>query len=110
VLNVDALANVSETDTARPAHETLDDPAASPERVVEYGVNVTDGTAFPWNPFDRNFPAQPEADDAARQYLMDNPDLQSAEVFEMVIEDNQIVSDTILSTFHRDDMAEVCAP
>lgn len=80
------------------------------ERIVEYGVNVTDGTVFPWNPFELNFARESDAEDAARQYLLDNPDEQHAVVFELVVVDDQIASDRILSTIYREDLVDACVP
>jgi len=91
--------------------QLLKDPVIpEPTRIVEFGVNVTDGVAFPWNPYECNFTWQSDAEDAARQYLRDNPDTQSAVVFELVIEDNQIISDRTMIDIDREDVVLDCVP
>lgn len=79
---------------------------AESERIVEYAVNVTNGADFPWNPFEKNFDWQADADAAAIQCLRDNPELQSADVHELVIEGDQITAYQEVSSHSREDIAE----
>lgn len=79
------------------------------DRTVEYSVNVSDGVAFPWNPFDQNFAWPLDAEEAALQYLRDNAALQTADVYELVIEGEQIVDDKPWESFSRDSLSETPA-
>ncbi len=79
------------------------------DRTVEYSVNVSDGIAFPWNPFDQNFAWPLDAEESALQYLRDNPTLQTADVHELVIEGEQIVDDRPWESYSRDTLSETPA-
>lgn len=71
---------------------------------VEYGVNVIRPNGVGENPFERNFASQEEAEAAGRQFLKENPTEMKVVVFELVIEDNEIVTDATLNTLYQEDI------
>ena len=75
------------------------------ETIVEYGVNEIMPGGAGHNPFDANFDTQEQADQAGRDYLVDNPEVPEIVVFRLTIVDNTITEDNTLLTIYRSDLS-----
>ena len=81
------------------------DEEVGSESIVEYGVNEIMPGGAGHNPFETNFATQDLAEQAARDYLVDNPEVPEAVVFRLTIVDNTITEDVTLLRVDRSDLS-----
>lgn len=74
------------------------------ETIVEYGVNEIMSGGSGHNPFDSNFETQEQAEQAGREYLIENPEVPQIVVFRLMIVNNIIIDDHTLLTINRSDI------
>lgn len=75
------------------------------ETIVEYGVNeLMKGGAW-HNPFDSNFASQELAEQAGREYLIENAEVPEVVIFRLTIVDNTIIRDETLSSIDRSEIS-----
>lgn len=92
------LADVKDSDLS-------EDEGLEHETTVEYGVNEVMSGGAPHNPFDSNFETQEQAEQAGREYLIENPEVSEIVVFRLTIIDNTITGDKTLLTIDRSDIS-----
>lgn len=69
--------------------------------IVEYGVNERMKGMANHNPFDSNFETQEQAEQAGRDYLIENPEVSEVVIFRLTIVDDKIIEDKTLLAIDR---------
>lgn len=89
--------------------EEEQEPEAEHETIVEYGVNEVLDSGVGSNPFEANFETRELAEQAARAFMIENPEVSRTVVFQLTIVDNTIRNDQTLSSIDRSELCELAA-